>query len=156
MEEALRTRRRVYIVGAVAAVAIWALIYAVGSRLDGPLVDVPVESELVLALAGGFCLLSALFVLSMKPKLADQIIDQGREREAAGGAELTLRTMGRQLSLMGAGLGWSVLTAGYVAVMLTGLYQTFGAFLLTAILVSAAAGSRIRRLLAYAQQMGVD
>lgn len=155
MEEAMKTRRRVYGVGAVVAGLMWALIYTVGNRLNGPIIRVGVAQELVLGLAGAFCLLAALFVFSMKPKLVDEIIESARRRGGDDGADLTLKAMARQLSLMGAGLGWSVLTAGYIAVSLTGLYYAFGAFVVLAMVVSASAGARIRRLIGYAEQMGI-
>lgn len=136
--------------------AMWVLIYTVGSRLDGPIVQVGVAQEVILALAATFCALAALFVFAMKPKLVDQIIDQARRRSDDGASSLTLKTMARQLSLMGAGLGWSVLTAGYIAVSLTGLYPMFGAFVVLAMVVSGAAGSRVRKLIGYAQSMGIS
>lgn len=156
MEEAMKTRRRVYTAGALVAGGMWALIYAVGSRLGGPIIQVGVAQEIVLGLAGGFCMLAALFVFSMKPKLVDEIIVSARRRSDEGGLDLTLKALARQLSLMGAGLGWSVLTAGYIAASLTGLYFAFGAFVVLAIVVSGAAGARIRRLIDYAEQMGVN
>lgn len=136
--------------------AMWALIYTVGSRLDGPIVQVGVAQEAILALAATFCALAALFVFAMKPKLVDQIIDQASRRSDHGASSLTLKTMARQLSLMGAGLGWSVLTAGYIAVGLTGLYPMFGAFVVLAMVVSGAAGARVRKLIGYAQSMGIS
>lgn len=155
MEDALKARRNVYVGGLLVALLMWAVVYGVGSRLNGPLIGVDIAPEVALAGAAGFCVLPALFVASMKPRLADQIIDQARTREAAGAPPLTLRTMGRQLSLMGVGLGWSVLTAGYVAVGLTGLYATYSAFVLLAVVIAGAAGARVGQLLDYAEQMGV-
>lgn len=152
----MKTRRRVYAVGAVIAAAMWALIYAVGSRMQGPIIQVDLAREIVLGLAGTFCLLAALFVLTMKPKLVDEIIATARRRGEGELSDLSLMAMARQLSLMGAGLGWSVLTAGYIAVSLTGLYWTFGVFVVLAMAVSGAAGARIRRLIGYAERMGIS
>lgn len=155
MDGALKARRRIYTAGAMVAAGMWLLIWGVDRRVDGPMIAVDVPRELVLGGVAGFCLLAALFLLSMKPKLVDEIIDKGRRRESDDSV-FNLRALARQLSLMGAGLGWSILTAGYVAVSLTGLYRTYGAFVVLAAVVAGAAGARIRGLLAYAQQMGVN